>query len=287
MATKNRKPGRQPSDDDDTDDEDEDEDSKPMTRGETLRLVNSAVSAQLTRKLPAAIEAGVAPVIQQMTEIGDKITAGAQRDPKPGKGKGKRKRDDETEDDDDSGGEESPQVAALSKTVQSLTAKLKEQEQAAARAAMAQREATLTGSLRDSLGKAKVDPLRLKGALAVVRENLVRDKDGNIKYDDEGKAKWKAKRDGYDEELDIDAGIAEWAGTDEGKSYQAASGSPGGAGARTPAGGGRPATRPKDAAAAKSERVSAAKQGLLEAVQTTLAGGGSIAIDGQGDTSGQ
>ena len=271
MARKNTTPGKKAgtggTTDDDTDDDDDEggDDETPMTRAETLRLVNSAVSGQLARKLPKAIEDGVGPVMAQLTELGEKLTAA----PAGKKGKGKKAKAEGDEDDEEVG--DDPRLAEMSKQIATLTGKLKEQETAAQTAERERREATIAGKLKDGLTKLKVDPLRIKGALAVVREN--------VKVDEKtGAATWLAKRDGYDEDLEIEAGLKEWAATDEGKSYQGATGSPGGTGSRAPQAGRAPA---KAGPEVKQQRLREAKVGLLGAVGEMIAGG-SIAIDGAG-----
>ena len=270
MARKNTTPGKKAgtgagTTDDDEDDDTDDGDETPMTRAETLRLVNSAVSGQLARKLPKAIEDGISPITAQLTELGEKLTAA------PVKGKGKKAKRTDDDEDDEREREDDPRIAEMGKQIATLTGKLKEQETAAQTAERERREATVAGKLKDGLTKLKVDPLRIKGALAVVREN--------VKVDEKtGVATWLAKRDGYAEDIETEAGLKEWAGTDEGKSYQGATGSPGGTGSRAPQTGRTP---PKVGAEAKQQRVREAKEGLLGAVGEMLAGG-SIAIDGAG-----
>lgn len=265
---KDQKPGRGAGGDDAEDDDDDelDDDDKPLTRSEGLKLVNSAVSAQLARKVPAMIEAGMSPVTTSIEEIKTLIAGGGQQ-PTKGKGKKGKRKDEDDEDEDDAGGGESAAVKALTKQVELLTGKLKASDEAALKAEKDRREANVQGKLREGLGKLKVDGHRMKGALAVVREF--------VKIDDKtGDAKWIAKRDGYDDELDIEEGLKEWADTDEGKSYQAPSGSSGGTGTRQVrnsggAGGGKGA----GAGQSKAERVAQAKQDLMQGVASMLSGG--------------
>jgi len=267
--TKPKKPAaRPPGTNTGTDDDDDDDDTGDTTLGreEITRLVNATVSAQLARKLPAAIEAGTTPILAKLDELGTAVAGGAKG---KGKAKAKRRRDDDDEDDqldDDS------EVAQLRRELADMQGKLKAQADERAKEAKEARETRIQADLKDALTKAKIDPLRLKGAAAVVRDLLVVD-------EKTGKATYRAKRDGYDEDLELEAGVAEWAATDEGKSYIAATGAAGGSGARppgTPQGGGR-----KPAANTPEAKVQARREAteqLLGAVKGLVAGG-SIAIE--------
>lgn len=206
------------------DDEDDDEGGggaiSDEMRGELTSLVNAAVSGQLNRKLPNAIknavDAGLAPVLEQL-RTGGKRSAAAD--------------DDDNADDDDQDLEEQPrggkrgaaggrqpavhrraggkdpETQAMAKRLAAIEEERKvEREQA--------RNRDRDGLLREQLTAAGVEPNRLRGAVAVLRDYM--------KYDEKA-AEWGyvAKRDGYDEDLDVGAGVKEWASTDEGKSYLA------------------------------------------------------------------
>jgi hypothetical protein len=255
MPQGKKKPADPPKPDDKDDDDDDGGgggDDAPMTRGEIMKLVNSAVSGQLARKLPAAIEAGVAPVLAKLDEF---------KAPKPEEGKG----------GEDDKGKPDPATAALTKKLGDLERQLKERDDKLAKEADARRASKIEGELTRVLTELGVDKHRLRGALAVHKAAaLVDDASGNVLY--------KVKRDGYDEDLDPAAALKEWADTDEGKSYLAPVGSLGGAGARPPRPVG-PGRKPApNTAEAKAEKVAAAKNDLLGAVGQLVAGG-TIAIE--------
>ena len=174
-------------------------------RAEISQLVNAAVSGQLQRKLPRAIADGISGPLgeirsliegnQQRGRVRDDDEAGDDDDGEevtPPKGKGKTKR----------GREVDPEKEQMRKRLDKLEAeRQQEREQSRAR----ERDTLL----RESLTKAGVDPNRIRGAIAVLRETT--------KYDDKtGEWSYVAKRDGFDEEIDIAAGVAEWGKSDEG-----------------------------------------------------------------------
>lgn len=262
--------GRGQNNDDNDDDGDGDEpgdDGFTDAQRESLgRIVNAAVSGQLGRKLRSSISSAVAEAMQ---------AARAEQDQGGGR---RRTRDDDDTDDDEGDDDQPPQqqrgkskgkssardaeIEGMKRRVAQMEAERKaEREQAIAR----ERDATL----REHLTRIGVEPNRMRGALAVVG--------GMIKRDDKtGSFSYTAKRDGYDEDLDLDIGIKEWAGTDEGKSYLApqgngqqrqGSGMPrlGSGGGARPNGGG---TAPnKDKNAAKAEAKQQAMQTLTQSIQ--------------------
>lgn len=224
-------------------------------REEIGRIVNAGVTAQLSRKLPEAISAGVAPILERLDKIGGKGGKGTQA---AGAG------DDEEVDDDEApparkgkGGkpkETDPDVAQM-------RARLKAIEDERSK----EREDNLISKrdseLKELLTSAKVDPMRIKGALAVVAGNLKRTKENTFVY--------VAKRDGYDDDLTLAEGVAEWAKSDEGKAYLQAQQRPGGAGTSTRVGQQGTVTRgapQKDAAQQKADR----KQAALETLQSQV-----------------
>lgn len=87
-------------------------------------------------------------------------------------------------------------------------AKAREEERSA-RARQEERSA-----LTEALRKAGIPDGRLGGAVSYLfldQKKIVRDKEGNIT--------WPVKRDGYEDPLSIEQGVAEWLKTDEGKAY--------------------------------------------------------------------
>lgn len=279
MAVK-KKTGQQQNQNNDGDDPDDGDGGGELTDGmrtEITNLVNAAVSGQLSRKLPnaitSAIEAGLAPIREQLTQGGNR--------------NGDRGNSDDPDDDDGDpqprnkgkgkggGGAagKDPEVVAMRKRMEAMEAERKQEKETA-------RNRERDTLLREQLEAAGVDKNRVRGAIAVLRDSM--------KYDDKaGEWTYSAKRDGYDEPLDVSTGVSEWAGTDEGKSYLAPPSNAGqqqqrgGSGVR-PTGangqarvqnGGRAAADPKAAkVAAKQEAVS----NLTKAIDSL--GGGAIPL---------
>lgn len=252
-------------------------------RTELGQLVNAAVSGQLQRKLGNAIKStldeSLAP-IREMLEGRNGNTGNRQR----------AAADDDDQDDDDDeppvtkgkrgtkakAAAPDPETANMRKRLATLEEERKlEREQA--------RNGKRDALLREHLEAAGVDKNRIRGAVAVLRDNM--------KHDDKtGDWFYKAKRDGFEEDLDVADGVSEWAGTDEGKSYIAppagAQQARGGSGSRIGAqgnggrtggviNGGRAAVDPKQAkAAAKQE----AMKTLTDAVGGLM--GGAVPLGG-------
>lgn len=263
MAPKAKKPGQNTQPDDDDDDEGGSGGLSDEARTEINGLVHAAINAQFSRKLPAAItaamETGLGPIREQLTALGSR---------------GRRGSDDGVDEDDDDqdqqprnkGGKGKPAAQARGKdpeleAMRKRMAVLEDERKQERETARNRERDTL---LREQLEAAGVDKNRIRGAVAVLRDSM--------KYDDKaGEWIYSAKRDGYEDPIDVSAGVSEWAGTDEGKSYLAPpsnSGQPrGGSGVRPTGGagggnaprlqnGGRPVADPKQAkAAAKQEAV--------------------------------
>ena len=165
-------------------------------RDELRRMVNATVSSQLGRKLDTAIKSALDGAMAPIAEQLQALTQGG--------GKGKRKESDEEETKTKAGPD--PEVVAMKKR---LAAMEDERKQERAQADARERD----GMLREALGKIGVDSNRMRGAVAVLRDNVKKDENGEWVY--------KAQRDGYVEDLDLAKGAAEWGATDEGKSYRA------------------------------------------------------------------
>lgn len=269
MAPKAKQRGQRPTDDDGDDDDTGGAGSSwsDEQRTELGQLVNAAVSGQLQRKLGNAIKAtldeSLAPIMQKLNERGGRRPAD----------------DDDGEPGDDDDQDIAPTKGKRGKG-QARPAADPERDRMAKRLAAieeerkTEREQARNGKrdalLREHLEAAGVDKNRIRGAVAVLRENM--------KHDDKtGEWFYKAKRDGFEEDLDVEAGVGEWAGTDEGKSYLApptGAQQRGGSGTRIGAqgsggrvggaiGGGRPATDPK---AAKVQAKQEAMKTLTDAV---------------------
>lgn len=254
-----------PSKPDDDNDDDGGGDETPLTRGEVAKMINSAVSGQLARKLPAAIEAGMSPVLAKLDEL---------------KGGGNNKADNDNDEDEDDEqqssnakkgkGKADPAIAKMTKQMSDLQRQLKERDDKLAKEAEARKQSKIESELTRALGELGVDKNRIRGALAIHK--------GAAQVDDEGNVLFKVKRDGYDEELAPGEALKEWASTDEGKSYIAPTGSAGGAGARAPRQQGAARKPPPSTPEAKAEKVHQAKTDLLQAVGQ-LTAGGSISIE--------
>lgn len=262
------------------DDPDDDDDAGGLTDGmrtEITNLVNAAVSGQLSRKLPNAItgalEAGLKPLQDQIASLGGSRRGSDDDDPNDddddqqqqrGK-KGKQGQQPRSKD---------PEVVAMQKRMAQIEAERKQERETA-------RNRERDTLLREQLEAAGVDKNRIRGAVAVLRDSM--------KYDDKaGEWTYSAKREGFEDVLDVSAGVGEWAATDEGKSYlappsngqgqQQRSGSgvrptnPGG-GAPRLQNGGRPAVDPK---AAKQQAKAAAIEDLSKAIGSL--GGGTIPL---------
>jgi len=258
---------------------DDDDDDAPVTRGELNDLVNAAVSGQLGRKLkplqdqiqgiPTMITEGITAAV---TAIGGQ--AGQQRQQAPGGQQGQNGQQGQQ-----NGGQSAdPAVAELRQQLDQVNAKLKQQTDAAAAADRRARETERDNGITTALSALGVDKHRMRGAVAVVRESLVEIKDpaapGGVRY------AYKAKRNGFEEDVDIAEGVAEWGRTDEGKSYlaptQAARGGAGtrqtgGQAAGQAAGGGR--GTPQDPKEAKAQKQQQALDQLARDLGASVQGG--------------
>lgn len=261
---KKKTPANPPDDDDDDGDGDD-----ALTEGQTkhvLKLVNSALSGQLNRKLGPAVKAELAPVLEQL----QKLAPGGKKDDD---------QDDDEDDDDDAPpagknkgkGKPDPALTKMTKQMNDLQRQLKERDDKLVKEADARKTSKIESTLTQALTELGVDKNRIRGALAIHK--------GTAHVDDEsGNVLFKMKRDGYDEDLEPAAALKEWASTDEGKSYIAPTGSSGGSGARPPRNPG-PGRKPAaNTPEAKAEKVAAAKTDLISAVGQLVAGG-SIAIE--------
>jgi hypothetical protein len=283
---------QQHQDDDDDEFELEDADLTKIT-GSLTDVVNAAVTAQLGRKLgpalTAALPGALKPIQDQLATLigaggqqpgaggapagGQQPGAGGQQ-PQPGAGGAPA-----------GGGQVSPEMQAMQRELAELKAQAAKRDADLKAAAQREREGKRDTALAEQLAKAGVDKNRVRGATAVLRDSMVWE-DGA----DNGKGGWvyRVQRDGYHEDLDVAKGVAEWAGTDEGKSYiapqQGRGGGPNfggaGSGARPGQGGqriGGAGTAP--GANPKQERVRQAEANLGPLVAEML-GGGSISITG-------
>ena len=211
-----------------------------------IRIVNSAVSSQVGRKLDAALT----PLMEKIEAIGKPPTP----DPKP----------------NPKGGEDSD-IAALKNQVAALTAQITEKDQESQSNAAKAAEATLMAQIREGLSGAKVRPELIDGAAAILRSKMTVAEDGTATYRKDNK--------GWHEDIPVEGGIKTWLDTDQGKAHLAPVDT-GGSGTR---GGIRsaptlnPATLPTDpeerAKVVKRHKVQKAKESLRHNVKELLSGG--------------
>jgi hypothetical protein len=202
------------------------------TREEIGRMISAGFSSMFARKLPAAIEGVVGKRFKSLESLlkkrlgddegDDEEDEGEEEDveeeePAPRRGQAKRPSLGGGKGAGKAGAKD-PEVRKLRKMVDELTNSIKQRDSAA-------QAQELVGTVREALTSVGVEPNRLRGAIAVVKDS--------IKWTDDGELVFVAKRDGYEEDIDVATGIKEWAGTDEGKSYLAAPTVRGGAGTRT------------------------------------------------------
>jgi hypothetical protein len=256
-------------------DDDDDTEIPTATRDLIITTVNQALSAQLGRKLPTMINDAIAPAIAavmepitaQISQLGKSLGGGAQQGAQNGQQQGGQ------QGGAAGGGQANPEVAELRDSVAKLQAQLKERDERTAKAENEARTTARDSLLMTGLGKLGVDKNRMRGAAAVLKETLVQDKAGNWMY--------RAQRDGYTEDLALDAGLGEWAATDEGKSYLAPTQAVnGGGGTRPVRNGGNGGSKqvPKDPKAAKAERQAAGMNTLMSMVQQATDGDGVVQL---------
>jgi hypothetical protein len=240
---------------DDADDEVEFTDAQLDKIG---KIVNAAVASHSQRKLPAMIKEAVTAGFSELKESLGAGGGDPKGDEKPQGGSGPTENEKKLQ----------AKLDEMDKRLKAVTDDATKRTKAADDA---KRDAELTAAL----SSAGVPKERIRGAVAILRES--------VKLGEDGAAKYVAKRDGYEDELDLPSGVKEWAGSDEGKAYvgtptqqrpAGGSGTPR-RGASKVIGGGAPATA-QQAAQQKAEKKAAAQQRLTEQVSALLNGGGSI-----------
>jgi hypothetical protein len=224
------------------------------TRDLILRTVNAAVSNQLGRKLPTAIEQGVTAAMGPITESIANLTK-----PPEGGGDGK--------------GNQSPEMAELLRKQKALEGELAAERQARQTQETQTKETRRNSALQNALAKHGVEPLRMKGAMAEVL--------GQVQDSDDGQLFFRDTSKGYDNDLSLDDGIKSWASTDVGKSYLAPK-DVGGSGQNQPGRGGgpRPGARAADPATAKAQRIAEARVALRGQVREMIGGGAGVNLGG-------
>lgn len=273
-------------------DDDDDDDDAPITRAEVGQMINGAITGAFKRKLGPAIEAAVAGPIGELRSLIESDRAGRGDDPddepaEPAR-RGARGQRREAEPDQEPARRrarrEDSESVALKQRLDKLEGERKtEREQAAAR----ERD----DKLRDIAKDLGVDPNRMRGAVAVLRESTRQDSKT-------GEWFFVTKGDAGEEEHDLEVGARAWGATDEGKAYLAPPAPAQGAGrggtgtrqatVQSPAAGapargprrviGAPAGSPAPAGAAqgadpaRTQRVAAAQAQLGDALDS-LAGG--------------
>lgn len=208
MAPQRR--GQRPQDPPDDDDDDDEPAFTPKQEKAISDMIGGAVGG-LKRKLPKLVSEAVATPIGELRSLIESNMADPDEpddEPAPRqRGRGQR-REQDPEPAPRRGRSGDPQLAAVTKRLDAFEADQKAaREQASAR----DRDDKLRALAKD----AGVDTNRMRGAVAVLREMAKKD-------DTTGEWYLVLKNnDGTDNELDLDAGVPAWAGTDEGKAYLA------------------------------------------------------------------
>lgn len=234
------------------------------TKDLILRSVNAAVSSQLGRKLPQAVAEGVTtaitPLQEQISQLGQNNAAGAPANQRNGQG--------------NQGGQPNPELANQVKALQN---QVKESEQKRLEEAQRHQETAIKSELRSQLGQAGVRAELIEGAVATLRPNLVRTDEGIF---------WRAQRQGYHEDLGVQAGILEWASSDVGKAHLAPK-QFGGSGAQQQRGTGpKPGNEPIDPKLAAAQRRQVARKTLFQQMGSLIASGPSVNLTGPGPIAG-
>lgn len=234
-------------------------------------LVNGAVGDHLKRKLPGIVESSIKKPLQDIRALLEGKQGGE------GEG-GEGEEQEETEEPEQRrpagkqpqrrAAQPDPALASLQKKLAKVEAEREAEKREREAERQAGRNKERDGTLRELLGQAGVDPNRLRGAVAVLREQT--------KYDDKT-SEWLVAAG--DDELDLATGVAAFVATDEGKAYLAPQ-----TGAR-PAGGAAPArsgagTRPNGGTARPTRPVASAADakaaGKQQAAQELAAAVGSL-----------
>lgn len=198
-------------------------------------LVNAAVTAQFSRRLPTmmsqaiarAMETALPTIVEQVTTQIAAAQGGQQGQGGAPGGQGQQGQQGQggagaAGGQQQGGVQADPEVAKLRKQLDDVNKRLAQQaEQAQAQEAEA-RNARRDAMLTDHLTKLGVDKHRLRGAMAIARDAMVWDGEAQTPTGGKGAWVWRAQRNGYTEDLTIEAGLGEWGKTDEGKSYIAA-----------------------------------------------------------------
>lgn len=222
--------------------------------------VNAAVTANLGRKLGPAIKESLGSELGDIRETLAKMAGGAgqQQQPQPGQQGGENKPD--------------PKVQALERQL----AEMRSEREADQRR---MRESARDTRIRELALAAKVDPNRMRGVVALLKDQ--------VKFADDGRPVITVQRNGYAEDLDLDQGVGEFFKTDEGKAYLAPTlpqqrGPSAPPAQRQPGGAASGASAPRNAPQrtkeqAKDDRKQQAMQTLQNSIGQLL-GGGNIEI---------
>lgn len=225
---------------------------------------NATVSALLQRKLDGAVKSQLEGPLAEFRTLLEGFKPAA---PSGGGDSGKK-----PEGDGGKSNDPHPDVVAMKRRVEVMEAERK-QERTNARAA--KRDATLT-QIATAAG---VDKMRVRGVVKLLG--------ADVAFDDKtDEMKMKIARNGFDEDVDVETGAAEFFKTDEGKAYLAPTQPvrPGGQQRTTAAsvvarpGGAAISNAPdRGAKAAKNEKITEAHSALADAIGE-LVGGGSVGI---------
>lgn len=189
-------------------------------------LANALKGEDLGALIGGAVKREIAglKLDEKFKAVDEKVTAAAKakEEEPPAGGKGGK-------GDDKAGkGDTDPRIAAQ---IAKLEKDLEEQKSARLRAEEKEKSAKLEGSARDALIKAGVPAERVGHAMAFIHNAQNR-----VRFDDKGAVGLHFQREGYEEIVPIEKGVAEWLKTTDGKAFLPPSGAQGtgtGAGARS------------------------------------------------------
>lgn len=190
-------------------------DPQPVFSKEQLEAINQVVSSHVSRVskgLGDIVSKSIADTLSKRDADAAEAAAKAAESSKGQKPDGGAKSEAENE------------LARLRNELKNTNEKFERAEKARAEEARLRRQDAETRALSEALVKGGIQPALLAGARHVFSEKLVRE--GDV-------AKYRAQRAGYHDDLDIEAGVAEWLKSDEGKAYlpprpAGGSGGPGG-----------------------------------------------------------
>jgi hypothetical protein len=183
----------------------------PQQNEHLSRIVNSAVTSILGRKLGPAIKESLGSELGDIRETLTKMAGGQQQQQQPGSAGGAGG------GTGGAGAQPDPKVRDLERQLAEMRAERENDQRRV-------RESSRDVRLRELAVAAKVDPNRVRGVVALLKDQ--------VKFADDGRPVMTLQRNGYTEDVELDHGVGEFFKSDEGKAYLA------------PTNGGRPAMAP-------------------------------------------